>query len=261
MQRLNDMPTSELITTARNYSASIKEIGVYSELVKQLTDRLALSTAATSQALTERADLRREVTAYEATVTNLEAQVQGLLSNQHLWKPEVCPVTLRPFFLWIESPGGEMVPTYGGPYDSYTIPVANKDGEFSCERFDHDEGAWVDDICLNVRLIDDQLEILTDAALAEIRNEARASVIPEGFVLVPQQIFLDASDIESICSQCGDGGHNYGDFSDGLLWVGDIQKDDGSIVHGLHISSADYPEEGGITVCEFAQQLRKEQGK
>jgi hypothetical protein len=115
--------------------------------------------------------LHRKLNAYEATVTNLTAQVQGLVSNQHLWKPEVCPVTLRPFFLWIESPGGEMVPTYGGPYDSYTIPVANKDGEFSCERFDHDEGAWVDDVCLNVRLIDDQLETLTDAALAEIRAQ------------------------------------------------------------------------------------------
>ncbi|WP_336981774.1 MULTISPECIES: hypothetical protein [unclassified Cedecea] len=102
---------------------------------------------------------------------------------------------------------------------------------------------------------------ITDAALAEIRNEARASAIPDGYVLVPQQIFLDASDIESICSQCGDGGPNYGDFSDGLLWVGDIQNDEGISIYGLHISSADYLEEGGITVCEFPQQLRKEQGK
>ncbi|WP_247751077.1 hypothetical protein [Citrobacter freundii] len=41
----------------------------------------------------------------------------------------------------------------------------------------------------------------TDAHLAEVR----ASAIPEGYVLVPQQIFLAPSDIESICSQCGDG--------------------------------------------------------
>ena len=94
----------------------------------------------------------------------------------------------------------------------------------------------------------------TDAYLAEVR----ASAIPEGYVLVPQQIFLDPSDIESICSQCGDGHESgYGDFTDGLLWVGNIQRDDGSIVHGLHISSADYTEEGGVTVCEFAAQLRK----
>ncbi len=94
----------------------------------------------------------------------------------------------------------------------------------------------------------------TDAFLAEVR----ASAIPEGYVLVPQQIFLDPSDIESICSQCGDGHESgYGDFTDGLLWVGNIQRDDGSIVHGLHISSADYTEEGGVMVCEFAAQLRK----
>ncbi|EMM8459794.1 hypothetical protein RRR51_002081 [Citrobacter freundii] len=94
----------------------------------------------------------------------------------------------------------------------------------------------------------------TDAFLAEVR----ASAIPEGYVLVPQQIFLDPSDIESICSQCGDGHESgYGDFTDGLLWVGNIQRDDGSIVHGLHISSADYTDEGGVTVCEFSAQLRK----
>lgn len=94
----------------------------------------------------------------------------------------------------------------------------------------------------------------TDAFLAEVR----ASAIPEGYVLVPQQIFLDPSDIESICSQCGDGNESgYGDFTDGLLWVGSIQRDDGSISHGLHISSADYSEEGGVTICEFAAQLRK----
>lgn len=94
----------------------------------------------------------------------------------------------------------------------------------------------------------------TDAFLAKVR----ASAIPEGYTLVPQQIFLDPSDIESICSQCGDGHESgYGDFTDGLLWVGNIQRDDGSIVHGLHISSADYTEEGGVTVCEFAAQLRK----
>ncbi|EJI1189442.1 hypothetical protein NGH05_003310 [Salmonella enterica] len=94
----------------------------------------------------------------------------------------------------------------------------------------------------------------TDAFLAEVR----ASSIPEGYALVPQQIFLEPADIELICSQCGDGHESgYGDFTDGLLWVGNIQRDDGSIVHGLHISSADYTEEGGVTVCEFAAQLRK----
>ncbi|WP_233158464.1 hypothetical protein [Enterobacter hormaechei] len=102
------------------------------------------------------------------------------------------------------------------------------------------------------------LAVMQIPAYQAFLAEVRASAIPEGYVLVPQQIFLEPSDIESICSQCGDGHESgYGDFTDGLLWVGNIQRDDGSIVHGLHISSADYSEEGGVTVCEFAAQIRK----
>lgn len=169
-------------------------------------------------------ELQRQLTAYEATVTNLTAQMHGLAAEN---------AALKHALEWLyETVSSDIVSIPDEKYSAVT------------------NAAQALSEAPN-----------TDAALAEMRNDARASVIPEGFVLVPQQIFLDASDIESICSQCGDGGPNYGDFSDGLLWVGDIQKDDGSIVHGLHISSADYPEEGGITICEFAQQLRKEQGK
>ncbi|NPE57705.1 hypothetical protein HLB27_03445 [Dickeya dadantii] len=45
-------------------------------------------------------------------------------------------------------------------------------------------------------------------------------VIPDGWALVPKEIHLNASDIAGICSQCGDGGHMCGDFTDGVLWVG-----------------------------------------
>ncbi len=72
-----------------------------------------------------------------------------------MWCPEVCPITLRPFFLWIMHPDRGYVPTYGGPYDSYTIPEAEKpenhkevprhEVEYSCLQFDHDEGCWQDD--------------------------------------------------------------------------------------------------------------------
>ena len=96
------------------------------------------------------------------------------------------------------------------------------------------------------------VEIDADKIKAE-RDALNSPVIPDGWVMVPQQIFLDASDIESICSQCGDGHkRGYGDFTDGLLWVGDIRRDDGTIMHGLHISSSDYTEEGGLTLAEFA---------
>ena len=60
------------------------------------------------------------------------------------WYPEACPITQRPFFMIIEHPEHGMVPTYGGPYDSYTIPERDDDGDWICERYDHDDGAWVE---------------------------------------------------------------------------------------------------------------------
>ncbi len=60
------------------------------------------------------------------------------------WRPDICPITGRAFFMWIEHPTLGNVPTYGGPLDSYTIPTKDGDGEFSCERYDHDFGGWVE---------------------------------------------------------------------------------------------------------------------
>lgn len=82
-----------------------------------------------------------------------KAQCAGSINNQ--WKLDVCPITGRRFFLWIEHPELGYVPTYGGPYDSYTIPTRDSDGEFSCERYDHDFGGWVDGECVGAYLIDD----------------------------------------------------------------------------------------------------------
>lgn len=89
-----------------------------------------------------------------ALVEALEkAQRAGNINNQ--WKPDACPITGRGFFMWIEHPELGYVPTYGGPYDSYTIPTRDSDGEFSCERYDHDVGGWVDGECVGAYLIDD----------------------------------------------------------------------------------------------------------
>ncbi|EHD1168269.1 hypothetical protein JR758_002438 [Escherichia coli] len=76
------------------------------------------------------------------------------MSNQ--WRPDICPITGRAFFMWIEHPKLGNVPTYGGPLDSYTIPTRDSDGEFSCERYDHDFGGWVESECLGLYLIDDK---------------------------------------------------------------------------------------------------------
>ncbi|MEB7742462.1 ead/Ea22-like family protein [Escherichia coli] len=98
----------------------------------------------------------------EAMLDELEAAKRhvGELSEVaavcNQWRPDVCPITGRPFFMWIEHPTLGNVPTYGGPLDSYTIPTKDGDGEFSCERYDHDFGDWVDSECLGLYLIDDE---------------------------------------------------------------------------------------------------------
>ncbi|MBJ9516045.1 hypothetical protein I5516_11675 [Citrobacter freundii] len=87
----------------------------------------------------------------------------------------------------------------------------------------------------------------TGAFLAEVRDSA----IPEGYVLVPQEMHLSSEAMEGICFHCGDGGFAFGEFTDGLLFVGAIDDSDGQKIHGLHIATADYPEEGCATICEF----------
>lgn len=69
------------------------------------------------------------------------------------WCPDFCPLTLRPFFMWLDHPELGYVPTYGGPFNSYTIPEADylpgeicrpEDIEWVCYRYDHDRGGWHD---------------------------------------------------------------------------------------------------------------------
>lgn len=57
---------------------------------------------------------------------------------------QFCPITKRPFFMAIEHPDLGWVATYGGPFDSFTIPEPDEDGSFRSERFDHDAGDWVE---------------------------------------------------------------------------------------------------------------------
>lgn len=72
--------------------------------------------------------------------------------SERQWCPDFCPITLLPFFMWIEHPDLGLVPTYGGPFDSYTIPTPDE-GFDSKNRFDityirygydHDLGEWHD---------------------------------------------------------------------------------------------------------------------
>lgn len=74
----------------------------------------------------------------------------------------------------------------------------------------------------------------------------------KGFKLVPASMLLDKETIGVINFHCGDGADGqFGEYSDGHLWVGTVTDDDGKEVYGLHLSTAEYPEEGSSTLVEF----------
>lgn len=73
--------------------------------------------------------------------------------------PDQCPITGRKYFADMTYPELGLVPTFGGPFDSYTIPVPVQDDEFSeakefrCLHFDHDRGAWGEDCGTSLYLV------------------------------------------------------------------------------------------------------------
>lgn len=84
----------------------------------------------------------------QAPAQAVPAAVAGPSRDLH---PEKCPVTGRPFFMTLDHPELGDVPTYGGPYDSYTIPAPEgeptdpwHERELRSERYDHDAGWWVE---------------------------------------------------------------------------------------------------------------------
>ena len=88
-------------------------------------------------------------------------------------------------------------------------------------------------------------------------KQLSAGAITEGYALVPQEMCLPADAMEALCYHCGDGGHMFGEFTDGVLFVGEVDYGDGRKVHGLHITTADYPDEGCATICEFLPVMRE----
>jgi len=79
--------------------------------------------------------------------------VDCVMNHDSIWAEQspFCPITGRRFFMRIENENGEMVNTYGGPYDSYTIPVPDETckGEYITSRYCHDSGMWVADETVN----------------------------------------------------------------------------------------------------------------
>lgn len=114
-------------------------------------------------------DAERITKQARAALAEREAQQEPVA-----WCPDVCPITGLPFFMWIEHhETGQNVPTYGGPYDSYTIPVRDKDGSYYRERYDHDRGGWLTDEVedVGVQIVSDQAFVYDDE-----RPQAREQV-------------------------------------------------------------------------------------
>ena len=129
-------------------------------------------------------DLARRVRDAAAGAAPVQAAPAAVAVPER-WCPDVCPITGRRFFGWIEHwKTGQQVPTYGGPFDSYTIPVKDEDGTFSCERFDHDAGEWMTEgmgwCDLGLQLVDDQAFVVQpdNQRYDEIRDfaEGRAAL-------------------------------------------------------------------------------------
>ncbi len=77
-----------------------------------------------------RFDVRREVVAYAK---------KKIIAAM----PSKCPLTGLPFFMPIKHPDLGLVPTFGGPFDSYTTPEKDEgDDSYFWWRFDHDLGGW-----------------------------------------------------------------------------------------------------------------------
>lgn len=98
--------------------------------------------------------------------------------------PDRCPFTGRPFWGNIEHPELGLVATYGGPFDTYTIPQRDDaDPSYYFYRFDHDEGGWVDSAeDIGKQIVSDQLytseddpeELKKQLAEANARAESNA---------------------------------------------------------------------------------------
>ncbi|WP_323950113.1 hypothetical protein [Aeromonas caviae] len=114
-------------------------------------------------------------------VPYVRADLADKVPEQHKtnW-PDKCPITRRDFFMEIDG-----VPTYGGPYDSYTIPEMLgtpeqpwHERELFVRRFDHDEGRWVDDGVISQRVIHDG--VLDELLDLKEQQADQSGVAPQG---------------------------------------------------------------------------------
>lgn len=153
-------------------------------LVKELTDQLKDATRQCGVMADALREARQHINGgpgikygleFAAMFKRIDAALAGKLPTTTNW-PDKCPITRRDFFMEIDG-----VPTYGGPFDSYTIPEMLgtpeqpwHERELFVRRFDHDQGCWVDDEIISQRVIHDGvLDDLMDALTPATPEKAR----------------------------------------------------------------------------------------
>lgn len=105
---------------------------------------------------------------------------------------------------------------------------------------------------------EDAVHEVSDRVATSYREQPKdpAPQIPEGMALVPQRIPVEGDAWKLAQASFGGPGTNSSfdpeePFLDCTLYVGEIELDDGSKVHGLHVSCDECPEEGMITLSAF----------
>ncbi len=151
MERLLMLPADDDLLSEqelKDYGVDIDALNAFKFLTGPETVLALLDERERNQQYIKRRDQENEEIAL--TVGKLRVELEEVKQHaeelsetkavRNQWRPDICPITGRAFFMWIEHPTLGNVPTYGGPLDSYTIPTKDGDGEFSCERYDHDFG-------------------------------------------------------------------------------------------------------------------------
>lgn len=101
----------------------------------------------------------------------------------------------------------------------------------------------------------DEADAAVNAGKRVVSYAARQSVaaIPAGFALVPEKFGIPADVWEGVEFVIGGPGTGEGEaYLDSTAWIGDLMQDDGSSIYGLHLSCDECPEEGSVTLAEFA---------
>lgn len=108
------------------------------------------------------AHARQDIPALLAHIEQLEQRAAESNRNLEFTRKgfsDKCPFTGLEFFMEIEHPDYGLLPTYGGPFDSYTIPRRcddSGDQQFERLRYDHDEGCWKEWEGVPLQVIEDE---------------------------------------------------------------------------------------------------------